>query len=274
MNTFNYLNEYYNTHDEDARLSPKRGQVEFLTTVRYIGKYLKAGMKILEIGAGTGRYSHYFARQGYEVDAVELVPHNIEIFRGNTLPDEKITVAEGNATDLSAYADHAYDITLLLGPMYHLFTEEEKKRALSEAVRVTKPGGILFVAYCMNDATVIQYGFMRGNLLNGTEIKKGLSIGKPFVFPLPPEEVFVLYRKEDIDAFDEALPVRRLHLVGADLFTRYIAGTVEAMDDETYTLYLNDHFAVCEHAELVGISNHTLDVLQKHGENGAVPTEE
>ena len=186
MNTFNYLNEYYNTHDEDARLSPKRGQVEFLTTVRSIGKYLKAGMKILEIGAGTGRYSHYFARQGYEVDAVELVPHNIEIFRGNTLPDEKITVAEGNATDLSAYADHAYDITLLLGPMYHLFTEEEKKRALSEAVRVTKPGGILFVAYCMNDATVIQYGFMRGNLLNGTEIKKGLSIGKPFVFPLPP----------------------------------------------------------------------------------------
>ena len=83
-----------------------------------------------------------------------------------------------------------------------------------------------------------------------------------------------MYRKEDIDAFDEALPVRRLHLVGADLFTRYIAGTVEAMDDETYTLYLNDHFAVCEHAELVGISNHTLDVLQKHGENGAVPREE
>lgn len=141
MNTFNYLNEYYNTHDEDARLSSNRGQVEFLVTVRYIEKYLKAGMKILEIGAGTGRYSHYFARQGYEVDAVELIPHNIEIFRGNTLPDEKITVAEGNATDLSAYADHAYDITLLLGPMYHLFTEAEKKRALSEAVRVTKPGG-------------------------------------------------------------------------------------------------------------------------------------
>lgn len=274
MNTFNYLNEYYNTHDEDARLSPNRGQVEFLTTVRFIGKYLKTGMKILEIGAGTGRYSHYFARQGYEVDAVELVPHNIEIFRGNTLPDEKITVTEGNATALSAYADHAYDITLLLGPMYHLFTEAEKKRALSEAVRVTKPGGILFVAYCMNDATVIQYGFMEGNLLNGTKMKKGLVDRKTFRLSSTPEEVFVLHRKEDIDAFDEAFPVRRLHLVGADLFTRYIAGTVETMNDETYALYLNDHFAVCERAELVGISNHTLDVLQKYGENGAIPTEE
>ena len=61
MNTFDYLNEYHNTHDEDARLSPKRGQVEFFTTVRYVEKYLKAGMKILQIGAGTGRYSHYFA---------------------------------------------------------------------------------------------------------------------------------------------------------------------------------------------------------------------
>lgn len=253
---------------------PKRGQVEFLTTVRYIEKYLKAGMKILEIGAGTGRYSHYFARQGYEVDAVELVPHNIEIFRQNTQPDEKITVVEGNATDLSAYADHAYDITLLLGPMYHLFTEAEKKQALSEAVRVTKPGGILFVAYCMNDATVIQYGFMGGNLLNGTEMKKGLVDMKTFRLSSTPEELFVLHRKEDIDAFDEALPVRRLHLIGTDLFTRYIAGTVEAMDDETYALYLNYHFAVCERVDLVGISNHTLDILQKYGENGTIPTEE
>ncbi len=274
MNTFDYLNEYYNTHDEDVRLSPKRGQVEFFTTVRYIGKYLKAGMKILEIGAGTGRYSHYFARAGYVVDAVELIPHNIEIFRGNARSDEKITITEGNATDLSAYADHAYDITLLLGPMYHLFTEAEKKQALSEAVRVTKPGGLLFVAYCMNDATVIQYGFMRGNLLNGAEMKKGLVDMKTFRLSSTPEELFVLHRKEDIDAFDEALPVRRLHFVGTDMFTRYIADTVEAMDDRTYALYLNYHFAVCERADLVGLSNHTLDILQKYGENDVIPKEE
>ena len=66
--------------------------VEYLTTMRYIEKYLRPGMRILEIGAATGRYSHALARQGYRVDAVELVEHNIEIFKQNTKPGENITI--------------------------------------------------------------------------------------------------------------------------------------------------------------------------------------
>lgn len=59
-----YLQAYYETHDEDARLRSRSGQVEYLTTMRYIDKYLKPGMRILEIGAATGRYSHALARMG------------------------------------------------------------------------------------------------------------------------------------------------------------------------------------------------------------------
>ena len=57
-----------------------------LTTMRYIDKYIKPGDRVLEIGAETGRYSHALARQGYAVDAVELVEHNIEIFRTISSP--------------------------------------------------------------------------------------------------------------------------------------------------------------------------------------------
>ena len=53
--TGNFLVDYYNTHDEDVRLLSKHGRVEFLTTVKYIEQYLKDGMKIIEIGAATGR---------------------------------------------------------------------------------------------------------------------------------------------------------------------------------------------------------------------------
>ena len=53
---------------------------------------------------------------------------------------------------------------MLLGPMYHLFTWEDKIQALSEAVRVTKPGGCLLVAYCMNEPTIIQYAFLENHL--------------------------------------------------------------------------------------------------------------
>lgn len=164
METFKALTDYYSSYDEDSRLRSKHGMVEYLTTMRYIEKYLRPGIRILEIGAATGRYSHALAQKGYTMDAVELIQHNIDIFKMKTLPDEKVTIQKGNAKNLNMFTDDTFDITLLLGPMYHLFTVEEQKQALSEAIRVTKPYGILFAAYCGNDATMVQYCFGRGML--------------------------------------------------------------------------------------------------------------
>lgn len=137
MEANQHLIDFYTHYDEDGRLLSKHGSVEFLTTMRYIQMYLEPDSHILEIGAGTGRYSHALAQQGYAVDAVELVEHNIEIFRQNTRPDEHITITQGNAMDLSAFQDDKYDITLLLGPLYHLYNTEDKQQALREAIRVT-----------------------------------------------------------------------------------------------------------------------------------------
>ena len=80
MNTNPYLNAFYQSYDEDSRLAPRHGSVEFLTTMRYIERYIQPGDRVIEIGAGTGRYSHALARRGYAVQAVELVEHNIEVF--------------------------------------------------------------------------------------------------------------------------------------------------------------------------------------------------
>lgn len=149
MERMEALTNYYTTHNEDARLTPKRGMVEFLTTIHYVEKYLKPGMRILEIGAGTGRYSHYFAQNGYAVDAVELMECNIEVFKANTKDGENITVQQGDAVNLRNIASDQYDITLLLGPMYHLYTDEDKHAAMSEAIRVTDWLGLVPLFVCM-----------------------------------------------------------------------------------------------------------------------------
>ena len=159
------LKAYYESWDEDARLASRHGQVEFLTTMHFIDRYLRPGMRVLEIGAGTGRYSHALAQRGYEVDAVELIAHNIDVFRQKTQHGERVTIRQGNALDLADFADGSYDVTLLLGPMYHLHTEGEQKRALQEALRVTRRGGVLFAAYCGNDATMFRCGFGQGDIL-------------------------------------------------------------------------------------------------------------
>ena len=164
MDLIEALNSYYQSHDEDARLRSRHGCVEFLTTVRYIDKYLRPGMKILDIGAGTGIYSHHYARLGYEVDAVELIEHNIEKFRANTQPGEGVTIWQADAVCLDFIESDTYDITLLMGPMYHLLDDKSKHAAMDEAYRVTKRGGVMFVAYCMSDPSIIGYCFVKGNL--------------------------------------------------------------------------------------------------------------
>ena len=263
MDTIQALIQFYSSYDEEGRLLSKHGQVEYLTTMRYIEKYLRPGMRILEIGAATGRYSHALAQMGYSVDAVELVQHNIDIFNEKTKPGESVTIRQGNAKDLHFLADNSYDITLLLGPMYHLFTVEEQKQALSEALRVTKKDGILFVAYCGNDATMVQYCFGRGMLKE----EKYQKLVDPVTFKAAsdPAELFELYRREDIDALMTHFSTTRLHYVGSDMATNYMRPVIDDMDDDFFAVYLNYHFAICERADMVGTSHHILDIHRKDG---------
>lgn len=263
METAQILTQFYSNYDEEGRLLSKHGSVEYFTTMRYIKKYLRPGMRVLEIGAATGRYSHALARQGYQVDAVELVQHNIDIFNTLTQPGENVTVRQGDARDLSFLSDETYDMTLLLGPMYHLFTVEDQKQALREALRVTKKGGILMAAYCGNEATMVQYCFGRGMLRE----EKYQKLVDPVTFKASsdPAELFELYRREDIDALMENFHTKRLHYVGTDMATNYMRDVIDGMEEELFEMYLRYHFTICERADCVGVSHHILDIHRKNG---------
>lgn len=261
MEAKDYLADYYERYDEEGRLVSKHGMVEYITTMKYIDRYLKPNMRIMEIGAATGRYSHALAQKGYRVDAVELVAHNIEIFKQNTLAGEPVTITQGNAMDLSDFESDTYDLTLLLGPMYHLFTETDQLKALSEAIRVTKKGGIVFAAYCMGDASVLSYGFMHGEIYN--IIEKCMLNTETFDTFSNPWGLFELYRKEDIDKLRSNFHVTQLHFIAADGYTNHMRETVDQMDDRMYELYLKYHLATCERQDMVGYSHHTLDIFRK-----------
>lgn len=263
MKANQYLIDFYTNHDEDSRLEPKHGTVEFLTTMRYIQKYLKSGDRVLEIGAGTGRYSHTLARQGYAVDAIELIEHNIEVFQRNTLPDENISIIQGNALDLSAFPDNQYDITLLLGPLYHLYTKEDKQQAIREAIRVTRHGGIIFAAYVISDGCLLDEGFHRKNINVAEYIKNGLLDAETFAAKSEPKDLFELVRKEDIDDLMSIFPTIRLHYIAADGCSLFMREAIDAMDNEAFQLYLRYHFTICEREDLLGVTSHAVDIFKK-----------
>jgi len=256
----NIVEAFYQKVNEEERLADRQGHVEYVTTMSYIHKYLRPHMRIAEIGAGTGRYSIALSREGYHVEAVELVEQNIQVFRSKLKKEDDIRILQGNALELSCFADESMDITLLLGPMYHLFSEEQKKKAFGEAVRITRPGGVLFVAYCLNEATVLQYCFGRKTIWE--DIQKGL-LAEDFTWTANENDAFSLVRPADIRELTKGFPVERLHLAATDGATRYLGDMVERMEERLYQKYLEYHFSICEREDLIGASNHVLDVLRK-----------
>ncbi len=257
--TGNAVIDFYTRYDEDGRLLRKSRMPEYLNTMQYIEKYLTPDAKIIEIGAGAGRYSFALAEMGYDVTAVDLTPKNVEIMKKKVMPHHNIKIHKGNACDLSAFESETYDIVLLLGPMYHLFTEEDKHKALGEAIRIAKTGGVIYASYCNNDTTVYKFFYKREIL---DYVERGM-IKEDYHTISSPNEVFELYRKSDIDELMKNYPVNRLHFVGVDMLSYIYEHKLDDLGDREFEEYMKFLSNLCEREDCVGLSIHMLDVFRK-----------
>lgn len=253
------LNEYYNNYDEDSRLiKDKAHQIEFITTTKYIEKYLEKGNKILEIGAGTGRYSIHYAQKGFEVYSVELINKNLEILKNKITKDMKINAIQGNAVDLNSIKDDTFDITLVLGPLYHLYDEFDIDKAIKEAVRVTKRKGKIFMAYLTDDSVVYSYGVRKGNL---KRLKK--ICGDKWNIPKMREEIFATFKVDDFSKLMKKYEVKELETVATDGFAPNMADYINKMTDKEFEIFLDYHLKNCKRKDLIGYSSHVLEIVEK-----------
>lgn len=246
----------YELFDEDSRLNRSQAaRVEFLTTVRYIEQYLKPGDRILDLGAGAGEYSLYFARKGYAVHALELADANIAAFRRKLTPEDRIDLVQGNALDLRRYGDDSFDAVLLFGPLYHLQREEDRLRCIAEAKRVCKPGGKLFFAFISNDFVILtEFSYRPDYFTHGDYDRQTFRLEDfPFVFHTV-DRCRDLLRRGGVTILRE---------VAADGVSELLEDRINSLDPDGYRQYLNYHFYICEKPELLGMTNHLLFIGQK-----------
>lgn len=252
------LIEYYNKFNEDKRLTRRHGKVEFIVTLKYIYDYLNKmnNPKIIDIGAGTGKYSIELSNQGYDVTAIELVKHNLSYIKKY----DKIKSYQGNAIDLSRFKDETFDLTLLFGPMYHLIDENDKIKALNEAKRITKKDGIIMVAYIMNDYCILTHGFKDNNILNAIENK---MIDDSFKCIKWDNNLYSVYRIEDIDKLNEKVNLNRIKIITPDGPANYMRNTLNKMNDKEFDKFIEYVLSISDRKDMIGSSAHTIDILKK-----------
>ena len=125
-----------------------------------------------------------------------------------------------------------------------------------------KPDGRLFAAYCMNEATIIHYCFQGdgSNMLDC--LTKGM-VTADYHCISQPADLFEMVRLEDIDRLNQKAGLERVKIVASDLFSIYIRDQIDSFSDAAYHAYINYHLSVCERGDLIGATNHSLDILRK-----------
>jgi len=251
---------FYGQYSEDTRLLRSRhGQLEYAVTMHYIHRFAGRGARVLELGAGTGRYSTALAREGMDVTAVELVESNLAVLKENGAGLENLRAYQGDATDLSRFADDSFDVTLVFGPMYHLYEPEEVDRAIDEAIRVTRTGGTLLFAF-ISVYAIMYANYFFGNWALGQEE----NFTEDYRVRHFKEQLFTGYDVAEFEKLFERRPVTWITTAGVDGLLEPIEKRPDFnIPEEDFEAFVKWYLAFAEKRELLGNTNHLLYICRK-----------
>lgn len=251
------IEKLYECFEEDKRLNTtKANSIEFLTATHFIDKYLNNGMRILDIGAGTGVYSLHYANMGYDVSAVELVKKNVDIMKSKVTSNMKNNIKQGNALNLDVFPDDSFDIVLCFGPLYHLDNDKDKSKCIEETKRVCKKGGKIFFAYLSNDMV-----FVTESMLYNKDFLGSLEYNHES-FKLR-DEPFCFMTADHMEDLMEISNLKELKHVAVDGLSELLSGKINAFNDEQFKEWFRFHLYTCEKKELLGFSNHIVYIVEK-----------
>lgn len=254
----NKVYEYYTKkYDEDARLREdcdNRHKVEREVKKRILDAYVdEPGMKVLDIGAGTGLYSIYLAKMGADVTACDIVPEHVDLIQEKAWKEHlDIKCKRADALSLP-FESNAYDIVLLAGPMYHL-DKDKQLDAIKEAARVCKEDGYVLVDYLAETHGYIQHVLMDKDTLLSGELGK---VADP---------VFTYNSKREMADYLRQAGLFPESFHGTDSITRFLASEINLWDNTHLEKWIDFVDENSNNDNMIDLSEHCVAIGAKWSE--------
>jgi ubiquinone/menaquinone biosynthesis C-methylase UbiE len=233
-----------------------------------MNRYIPSKGRILDVGAGTGVYSFYYASKGYKVNALDITPKHVEEMKSKVNISKYVStdtcIEQGDVLNLERFNDGIFDVVICFGPIYHLRESSDRYKCISECMRVLKTGGFLAVAYISkfhnvprvlgNDKRILKKNhvteLIRTGNVNGFDSQDFLSISH---FDSP----------EDIEWQLKQFDLEIVSHIASEGIAPFICEDINKLSEDNFKLWLEYHFQTCSEKSMLGISNHGMVIAKK-----------
>ena len=261
------VEKYYDEHAQSEwnRLE-KNSRAEYANSLRAILEFLpSAPVKVIDIGGGPGRYSIALAQKGCAVTLVDLSQGNLELAHQKAAEAavELQDYFHANALDLTTFPEASFDVALLMGPLYHLHQESERRTALQQARRLLRPAGLIFATFitrfaAFRDAAVNSFSYVTDDPAYGERmLNTGIhdnGVGFTDSYFARPEEVTPLL---------ESAGFATLRLMGCEGILAEHEDYVNSLTGEAHQIWLDFNYRFAQEPSLLGASDHLLYIGRK-----------
>ncbi len=262
------VSEFYDGYVTAEWERLERHPIEFEITKRFVDRYAVKGARVLDCGGGPGRYSLHLAEKGCDVTLIDLSRGNIafaEEKRKEAKLDFKTLV--GDAREADKIASGKFDVVLLMGPLYHLLTDEDRRAAVNACLKLLKTGGVIFASFISSYAGVIYSMKYEPDMINEVRVAKDFRLfeqDKEFAGDAFTKAYFARIR--DIAPFFESFGLEKLHLFSQEGMLAPNEPTILQSSPETVKKWIDLAESVCEREDLLAFAEHIMYVGRKNNE--------
>ena len=251
------LTEHYlSSYGEQNRFQlDQMHHIEYITTMRYLLKYLPKGCTVLDCCAGGGAYAFSLAKEGYKVIAGDLIKEHTDILNEKNKNGLLEMVYQGNVLNMSLFANESFDAVLCMGALYHLLELKEREKCVAECLRILKNGGIFAFAYLNRNAARFNNLFDSKYSVHELSEKIKTGISGAFYF-MDFDEATKLVSKYTVEKITE---------IGVDglAYSHILKPRLNQATPEEFAYYMEYHLETCEQPLIIGHSMHVLWIGRK-----------